>query len=389
MNKEDVYFLLKISLAVVILVSTFIFFLIDASPQEQERLLYTYESLNSKPKDSNGMFDKKLAFLSNLEDKVKREIKIVSPTGKIMSGKEYEELMQEESQEEIDEQHEEEQDTQNNMTVPVDGDLKEFIASNAIDFSSMGISKTKQEAFLAMYYTLNKEGYSNQIISGILGNIAAEGNISQFEGIPYGYYTEDCQYYKNSWACEAIYKQFPNKSGGKPEREYSTTYSNKQAFNINGLTLDDLRKMLSIDESVATFGNKAVFGFGTIQATVPSKKIRYVTVIDSLGNLNAAVTQDICYVIEAGGVKNTALAVFPDKTSIPDECSNLKNNGNTYDKIISAVGVDDPALKDVCKVAAYWGAGYEVFYGFKKLDKLAGRANLGCQAYQCIKKAGF
>lgn len=381
MNKKDVYFLLKLALAVVILVSSFIFFLIDASPEEQERLQNAYEFSSSKPKDSNGTFDKKLTFLSKLSDKIKRDIMIVSPTGQIMSGDEYEEQMQQQSQEE--------QDTQNDVTVPVDGELKEFIASNAIDFSSMGISKTKQEAFLAMYYTLNKEGYSNQIISGILGNIAAEGNISQFEGIPYGYYTDDCEYYKNSWACEAIYKQFPNKSGGKPEREYSTTYSNKQAFSINGLTLNDLRKMLSIDESVATFGNKAVFGFGTIQATVPSKKIRYVTVIDSLGNLNAAVTQDVCYVIEAGGVKNTALAVFPDKNNIPSECTNLRKHGNTYDKIISRVGVDDPALKDVCKVAAYWGAGYEVFYGFTNLDKLAGRANLGCQAYQCIKKSGF
>lgn len=269
-----------------------------------------------------------------------------------------------------------------NSTKVVDGDLEDFINSKPIDFTmyELNADEQKQRGMLAVYYVLNKAGYSNELIAGVLGNVLAEGTTGIFENIPYGSTKYD--YYKNSWSVEKYYSQFVNKSGGPQDKEYSVTYANKQVFNIN-LTGTELKTMLNVGMNEGV----AVFGYGPLQATSKYWHTQYINAVDSLNISSAKINESVALQLDATVVKGAADSHF--KSGLPSEPRNMAKYGNTYAKVCQKVGVTEESLKTAVSAGAYWAAAVEVCSGYNTIEKLTARGNSAARCYQAIKACGY
>ena len=260
----------------------------------------------------------------------------------------------------------------------INAELAAFLAAKPIDFSAVSKSESKTNTLLTVYYYLHNAGFSDTLVAGVLGNVACEGNVGQFEDIPYG--ATKYGYYRNTWENQKYYSLIPNKSGGDQSHEYSTTYSKKSAQSV-GMTYEELKTMLNIGLS----DGAAVFGFGPIQATSKGFHQKYITAINEL-KFTGTISEST--MMEVDGQVCVISAKDHFSNGLPAEGKNLTSNGNSYKAVYQKVGVTDPVLQEVASASAYWTACVEVCGGYKKLDTLAGRAAAAVKCYQAIIAAG-
>ncbi len=275
-----------------------------------------------------------------------------------------------------------------NTTPIVDKDLKDWVDNCPIKFSNT----QKQDTLALMYYVMNKNGYSDEQISGVLGNICCEGNVGRFEGIPYGHHSKDCKngkvsscYYENSWSNASIYSNFTDytvaKYGNKAH-EYSEIYSNKVAQN-EGMTWEQLRTMFSATAPLSV----AVYGFGSIQMTSGTYHTNFVNFIDSNG---LSGTTDF-YTIAEMETSNLLIKLsdfFNQNT--PSGYSNLhKNCQFTLGSLQSSLGATTGARAEVVESSAVFFTQVEIGWHYKYLDENKRRAGIALTCYDDIKAAGY
>ena len=288
-------------------------------------------------------------------------------------------------------------------------DLIEFATEGDLSFTDVtNLSSDKQEALRAIYYTLHNAGYSNTIIAGIMGSICTEGNIGQFEGIPYGSTAGYQNYHERTWNYPEYYLQFPHKYtnlellavgkvGKFPEvkvsaaHEYANSYSYKKLWEIPDFTVEEFKIMLNVGIS----DNVIIFGVGVLQSTDPSKHQDYIDAIDEFCtqhnlSMDTVIDKNLAIQLEAVYVKKRVEEIMSNDSKYQTEGPFLKKKSWNLKSVISDVSRQIPDvnnsddLKNVCRAATYWYVEEEACSGAQKKNA-TNRAIDAVKCYNILK----
>ena len=269
-----------------------------------------------------------------------------------------------------------------------------FVHEGGLTFADVtNLDNDKQEVLRAIYYTLHNAGYSNIIIAGVLGSVCTEGNIGQFEDIPYGSEGGNNNYYKLTWNEAKYYNQFPHKetNSGDANHEYANSYSGKTPWQIPDFTCQEFMTMLN----VGIAEKELVFGVGASQSSYPNKHQSYIDAIKGYCaqnriSMNTVIDKDLAVQLESLYIKKRVDEILPDDNRYQTAGDFMDVKGWSPDQIVPEVTSRIPEvansdeLKDVCRATIYWYVEEEACSGASKGDA-ANRAADAVKCYNAIK----
>lgn len=268
-----------------------------------------------------------------------------------------------------------------NTTPIVDKDLKDWVDNCPIKFSNT----QKQDTLALMYYVMNKNGYSDEQISGVLGNVCIEGSVGRFEYIPYGIHGGWKDYYANSWSKPSIYETFTKytlSNNGNQSREYSEIYSNK-VVQDTGRSWEDLTTMFNASVNSGVY----LYGFGCIQFTDPSYHKNFLNFIQS----NSLTGLTDFYTVAEMETSNLIIqsAKYFNQNTPTTYSSMCKNSKCTVAQVQSAVGYTSGPEAEVIEAASIFYCRVERVSGGETVANIQKRAEWGVTCYHDIKAAGY
>ncbi len=269
-----------------------------------------------------------------------------------------------------------------------------FVREGGLTFADVSnLDNDKQEALRAIYYTLHKAGYSNIIIAGVLGSVCSEGNVGQFEIIPYNSTGGKEEYHRLTWEKEEYYNQFPHKetNSGDAKHEYANSYSGKTPWQIPDFTCQEFITMLN----VGIAEDELVFGVGASQSSYPNKHQSYIDAIEDYCRqyqipTNTVIDKDMAIQLESKYIEKRVDEILPDDNRYRTAGDFMDVKGWSPDQIVPEVTSRIPEvansdeLKDVCRAATYWYVEEEACGGASKGDA-ANRAADAVKCYNAIK----
>ncbi len=269
-----------------------------------------------------------------------------------------------------------------------------FVHEGGLTFADVtNLDNDKQEVLRAIYYTLHNAGYSNIIIAGVLGSVCTEGNVGQFEIIPYNSTGGRGEYHRLTWEKEEYYNQFPHKetNSGDAKHEYANSYSGKTPWQIPDFTCQEFITMLN----VGIAEGELVFGVGASQSSYPNKHQFYIDAIEDYCRqyqipTNTVIDKDMAIQLEALYIKERVDDILEDDNVYQKAGHYMEGKGWSPDQVVPEVTNQIPEvansdeLKDVCKAATYWYVEEEACGGASKGDA-ANRAADAVKCYNAIK----